>query len=422
MQRPHVAPRPEDTSKLRYSDESDEPTDSESDSDSDSARGCSKKPKMKIKRCSNKAGEKQKETQDKYKVWCMQVQEEALTEELVSCGVTKRDYQDRNVEFYDFRVRYSPTEQQAVDEHSSDNEKEAEPRLTNKRTNQDRTNLKLRLGKRRNSMDIDGQRGVARTMLDLTTNAESKDGEVAADIAEKLCEKKDDLISKSKSLLNGFEIALFIIFVSCITERVVSILGKEKAIEFFEQTKKIEEEGGMMIMNGSRRRTPGGVFLLLLKKDDHIPQEKIRAIFQEDRKQIVEQRKQAQASSRRQKTQELMRSLESKRNHGKKNLSNVELIDFNCFLDGSDKDLPALLTRAELSTRQIAEEARLRRGEGRERERTPPDSDRPVRNPPPSPVTDDPDHTPPSSRRQVQDYSADDFLDIGVDVDSMELF
>lgn len=50
------------------------------------------------------------------------------------------------------------------------------------------------------------------------------------------------------------------------------------------------------------------------------------------------------------------------------------------------------------------------------------DSDRTVTNPPPSPVTDDPDHLEHAPiARQVQDYS-DDFLDIGVDVDSMEVF
>jgi len=87
--------------------------------------------------------------------------------------------------------------------------------------------------------------------------------------------------------------------------------------------------------------------------------------------------------------------------------------------DSSEKDLPALLTRAELSTREIAEEARLRRGEGMER--TPIDSDRTVSNPPPSPVTDDPDHLEQSlSQRHVQDYS-DDFLDLGVDIDNMEV-
>lgn len=101
--------------------------------------------------------------------------------------------------------------------------------------------------------------------------------------------------------------------------------------------------------------------------------------------------------------------------------------------------MPALLTRAELSTRQIAEEARLRRGEGMDRNL--PDSDRTVSNPPPSPVTDDPDHSeqqqhhhqqqqpqqlPATSHniaghRRIQNYN-DDFLDIGLDVDSMEVF
>lgn len=53
----------------------------------------------------------------------------------------------------------------------------------------------------------------------------------------------------------------------------------------------------------------------------------------------------------------------------------------------------------------------------------PVDSDRTVSNPPPSPVTDDPDHSEHSLhsvQRQAQDYN-DDFLDIGVDIDSMEV-
>lgn len=59
-------------------------------------------------------------------------------------------------------------------------------------------------------------------------------------------------------------------------------------------------------------------------------------------------------------------------------------------------------------------------------DRIPLDSDRTVTNPPPSPVTDDPDHTEqhsehPLQSRQVQDYT-DDFLDIGIDTDSMEVF
>jgi phosphorylated adapter RNA export protein len=51
------------------------------------------------------------------------------------------------------------------------------------------------------------------------------------------------------------------------------------------------------------------------------------------------------------------------------------------------------------------------------------DADRTVSNPPPSPVTDDPDHSEPSNpirSKHVQEYE-DDFLDIGVEVD-MEVF
>ena len=51
------------------------------------------------------------------------------------------------------------------------------------------------------------------------------------------------------------------------------------------------------------------------------------------------------------------------------------------------------------------------------------DLDRPVSNPPPSPVTDDPDHSEPPNlvcTRRVQEYE-DDFLDIGVEAD-MEVF
>lgn len=99
-------------------------------------------------------------------------------------------------------------------------------------------------------------------------------------------------------------------YVLCVTERVVDIIGKRKAIDFFQKTKKIEEDGGMLIMNGSRRRTAGGVYFWLVKNDKHIPQEKIREIFYYDQKESSEQRK--KPDSGRQKTQELIRSFEGK--------------------------------------------------------------------------------------------------------------
>ncbi|XP_078041905.1 phosphorylated adaptor for RNA export [Augochlora pura] len=372
LKRPPAVSCKEEHPRIGYNDESDDSIDTDSDSDSDSRHVKNKKPKLKLKRTKNSIkgwGNKN----DKYKIWCTQVQEDSLTEDLVLCGVTKKRYQERNVENYNVPHHYSLNGSWDVqhNNNSSEDEKETERRSTNKRTNSDRSNVKLRLGKKRNPMDMD--KGAARKVADLSTTVESTDADVATDIASKLNEKKNVLIGV-----------------------IVDIIGKEKAIDFFQKTRKIEEGGGLLTMNGSRRRTAGGVYFWLVKNDEDIPQEKIRKIFYHSKKEQANQ-KQADASTRRQKAQELIKCLEN----------------------GFEKDLPALLTKAELSTKEIAEEARLRRGEGMDR--MPMDSDRTVTNPPPSPVTDDPDHSEhPLVQRHIQDYE-EDFLDIGIDIDSMEV-
>lgn len=95
----------------------------------------------------------------------------------------------------------------------------------------------------------------------------------------------------------------------------MDIIGKEKAIHFFQKTRKIEEDGGMMIMNGSRRRTTGGIYFWLVKNDKHIPQEKIREIFYYDQNERSEQKKK-HTTAREQNAQDRelpkMRSFESK--------------------------------------------------------------------------------------------------------------
>jgi phosphorylated adapter RNA export protein len=189
---------PEPSVKLRYSDESDasDISDaSESDSDSDADHSRTKRPKIKIKRC-KAFGQQSRSSNDKYKVWCTQVQEESLTEDLVSCGVTKSLYHSRNVESYDYTLGYSLGIKKSRGNNSSDEDQETETRLTNKRTFKDRYNAKLRLGKRRKSHEEDDYpKGSARIIPDLIVTQESTDEEVATDIADKLSEKKDDLIS-----------------------------------------------------------------------------------------------------------------------------------------------------------------------------------------------------------------------------------
>lgn len=195
-------PPREEVGKMKYSDdESDVSSESESDSDSDSARRKTKRPKLKVKP-TRAERENCRMKNDKFKIWNMQVQEESITEDLVSCGVTRSIYKDRNVESYDFTLGYSFNKRgkDVTENNSSDEEKETEPRLTNKRTFNDRCRVKLRLGKRRidnSTEDVDDDhRGSSRVMSDLGITAESSDADVAADIAAKLSEHKDVLISE----------------------------------------------------------------------------------------------------------------------------------------------------------------------------------------------------------------------------------
>ena len=182
---------------MKYSDESDETPVSETDSDSDSARTKIKRPKLKVKP-TRAERENCRTKNDKFKIWTMQVQEESITEDLVSCGVTRSIYKDRSVESYDFTLGYSFKQREEFPENNtSDEEREVEQRLTNKRTFSDRRKIKLRLGKRRAVIEEgESHRGSPRVMSDLSITAESTEADVAADIANKLSESKDVLISK----------------------------------------------------------------------------------------------------------------------------------------------------------------------------------------------------------------------------------
>jgi hypothetical protein len=48
-------------------------------------------------------------------------------------------------------------------------------------------------------------------------------------------------------------------------ERIVKVLGEERALALFYETLRIETEGGMLTEDGSQRRTRGGVFFKLAK-------------------------------------------------------------------------------------------------------------------------------------------------------------
>lgn len=150
---------------------------SDSDSDSDSQVYKAKKPKVKLKPKLQKCNVNPK--RKKYDIWTTRAQEDVLAETLSSCDVTFKD-RSRSVESYDYTLSHS----HIMNERSN-----------NKRSRDDRKNTNIRLLKRHND-NKDEAKGSARTILDLTVTAENTPEEIGSDLANKLCEEKEDLLSK----------------------------------------------------------------------------------------------------------------------------------------------------------------------------------------------------------------------------------
>ncbi|XP_065370336.1 phosphorylated adapter RNA export protein [Calliphora vicina] len=262
-------------------------------------------------------GAEQKKTQfKKYDIWTAALQEEALTENMRGCDVTRNGFNDRSVENYDFSLRYSLNGENSLkrrlsnsNDDLSDNDqppphsKRQKPssradvnESSTSSSSSSRRPVHERLGKRR---DISGRRRssphsggsdsnsyVPKHIEDLEEIEGRASVEVAREIAMKLREEKDDLLV-----------------------RVVEVLGTELPLKIYKETQRIEAEGGMTIKNGQRRRTPGGVFLFLLKHHDSLKAEDLKAIFSEDRNNANKKQKDYKAIMRDRKVKELKKRL-----------------------------------------------------------------------------------------------------------------
>lgn len=152
---------------------------------------------------------------NKYNIWSSSLQEEVM-ENLKGCGVDQDSGRyDRNCESYDYSLKYRLNGENSLkrrQSYSDDSDKGFNCSTSNAfesknkrfRANslsvKDRKNVRLRLGNR--SDDSSGNEGsgamnMARNILDLTSDAASTNDEVAKDIANKLYEEKDTLMSKS---------------------------------------------------------------------------------------------------------------------------------------------------------------------------------------------------------------------------------
>ncbi|KAF5301354.1 hypothetical protein FQA39_LY10752 [Lamprigera yunnana] len=317
----------------------------ESSSETDSDGGCkTKRPKLKLKpqATSSKTGARKK-----YDIWTTRVQEDILLENLVNCDVSQVD-RSRNIETYS--VDHVPFIK------------------NNKRTRAGRNSSHLRLTKKEDS-DIESENnGACRIILDVHVTIQNSEEEIARDIANKLCEEREDLILT-----------------------IVSTAGKAKALELFKETQRIEKDGGMMIMNQTRRRTPGGVYIFLVKHDNNLTRDQMMTIFNEERTKYK---------------QEVRLKRKLKIQHMKQKIAASKL---NC-----EPNLPDLLTRAELeNAKRVPKETQ----------------DIVVKNPPPSPVTDGHDNSTDGMENMTKDadirvehtrdfISYDDHcIDTGLDMD-----
>lgn len=237
---------------------------------------------------------------NKYNIWTESLQEDTLMETMRGCDVTLNGMRNRDVESYDYNLKYRMNGGNAfrrVLKRRQSNSDDSDGYGGGKRFRsmsfggtggRDRKSVKLRLGKR-NSSDSnsnDSFQNAPRHILDLNVAEDCANEAFAAELANKLCEEKDELML-----------------------RIVTILGKEIPIKLFKETQKIEADGGMLIVNGARRRTPGGVFLFLLKHNEEIDKEAKKAIFLEDKKAAVKERKHSQAVNREKKVEELKKTL-----------------------------------------------------------------------------------------------------------------
>ncbi|KAL0820220.1 hypothetical protein ABMA28_006142 [Loxostege sticticalis] len=310
----------------------------------------------------------QTDKKEKYNVWCKALQEDLLTEDMVSCDVTTKK-SDYGVESYDYTIKYR-LDDNYISKKVFSNDKDLDlNRTSNKRRHVDRSNVKLRLGKRVNSHQEQAKQN-PRFLPDLAVTTQDPIEQIANEIAENLAEEKKDLVG-----------------------RIVEVVGVHKAMEIYKATQRVEADGGMLVMNGTRRRTPGGIYFFLLKRDDDVSQDMVNQIFIEDRKETARKIKKSRAKTREKVMEQLKQSL-------------------------TDSELPSLLSRGEATVQS-------------EHGSNPPpspvtdarecSSDTDAHDAPASParpLSPLPDRTDP---RNIQDYEDDDFLEVMCN-DDMDLF
>nr|CAD7573807.1 unnamed protein product [Timema californicum] len=317
LERPSTTTKTQD---IKYSDSEEENNSADSDSNSDSDSN-PKRPKLRKPGKAKGRPNSTSRPSQKYNVWSADVQENSLVDELESCGMKKKKKFNRDLGVESYNLPFSVTKPNKMrsqgsfrgyKRHWQDTKvKDPSPELL--------ANGLVVLSSTAEDGEIESY-GDKRDLPDLQKTVDSDANDLAQDIANKLCETKDDLISSY--------------LVSPSNNRLKSELNKERKLD--------------------RRRTPGGVYFQLVKQSALTREQNIQ-IFGEPR-QFYAAKKKANAQLRKQKAEELRRTL------------------------SADNLLPGLKTRAELTLDKVKKGDEI-------------DGEPAVRNPPPSPATDGKDNS-----------------------------
>lgn len=239
-------------------------------------------------------------------IWGSVLTEQSLTQDLKDVGVKTLTCDDsRNVEKYDFTLKYNDTRPDLANE-LSDNE------------SHDPFNKVVDLPE----MDANSSRKRKRTRKERRPVKERVKMHDDRDFEEPLPDLEADKIVKMITRkLNEPKVYLI--------ERIYRIIGKEKTLDLFYKTQDIEEAGGLLIQNKTRRRSPGGVFIHLLKSDKSVSPEQVDEIFAKEEQEFIqslEERKQKrkELKQRRKERRKLTRLLPQSKLMQKSGVSKVK--------------------------------------------------------------------------------------------------
>lgn len=193
-----------------FSAEEDDFSSGESDSDDCFKNKKTQKKRTVLVRSSKTEALHTKSKFKKYQIWATTLEEDSLTENMRGIGVASDHRNDRNVETYDYNLKYRLEGRKrnlSDNEHSEDSEGPSNKRSKSSYSSRPKKKpVKERLGPRKNSSESSEIECDPRILTNLTKGENDDSESLAREIAYNLFEEKDDLIREYFEFLLRLEI------------------------------------------------------------------------------------------------------------------------------------------------------------------------------------------------------------------------